>query len=223
MLVDSARSSGRHHASDWWGTYASTAPRCQNHDRLGPPCSDRKQRLPANWTTVFCANRRILGCPRHRSLGVPLQRFRRSYLYGTHLRLAPAGLDALPKGQVMRWQASKKACKPCCILSTKLAWPCGAQAFSGWGATPAHFSEHNVTNLAFGGARSWEALLRQRNSFSPAATILYYCGSNDVNAGKTRPCRAFASSLNTRDRLPDTDIFFARSIGHRRRNASRRG
>ena len=89
----------------------------------------------------------------------------------------------------------------------------GSSIFRLWEQAPAHFSEHNVTNLAFGGARTWEALHYANETLFPMQprNILYYCGSNDVNAGENaigiaERFRLFSEL--TRDRLPDTKIFF---------------
>ena len=140
-----------------------------------------------------------------------------SYLrMGRTFALHLLALDALPKGQVMRWQASQEGMQTMLHHYPPEAgglalW--GSSIFRLWERAPAHFSEHNVTNLAFGGARSWEALHYANETLFPMqpSTILYYCGSNDVNAGEdaagiAERFRLFSEL--TRDRLPDTDIFF---------------
>ena len=67
--------------------------------------------------------------------------------------------------------------------------------------------------MAFGGARSWETLhYADETLFSiQPKSILYYCGSNDINVGEgaadiAERFRLFSEL--TRDRLPDTRILF---------------
>ena len=140
-----------------------------------------------------------------------------SYLrMGRSFALHLLALDALPKGQVMKWQASQRGLQTMLRQyppeSDGLAlW--GSSIFRLWERAPAHFSDHNVTNLAFGGARTWEALHYANDTLFPMqpSNILYYCGSNDVNAGEdaadiAERFRLFSEL--TRDRLPDTKIFF---------------
>ena len=176
----------------------------ENRDPAGPsvPFGPRRGRaLPVNWTTAACADRSILGCPRHRSLKCHYNGSAESYLrMGRTFALHLLALDALPKGQVMMWQASQERvhANHVASLSTR-CWRLGLLGkLKHFPAVGRLFSEYNVTNLAFGGARR-EALHSPTKRFFPCqpSTILYYCGSNDVNAGED-DCRAFsASSLNS--------------------------
>lgn len=125
-------------------------------------------------------------------------------------------LDPLPYGQDMKWQSNQKG------LQTMLRqyppdngglvlW--GSSIYRLWERAAAHFPNFEVTNLAFGGARSWEALhfAEETLFITRPSTILYYCGSNDVNAGEDAASiaerfRLFSELLH--DRLPETNILF---------------
>ena len=89
----------------------------------------------------------------------------------------------------------------------------GSSIYRLWERAAAHFPNFEVTNLAFGGARSWEALhfAEETLFITRPSTILYYCGSNDVNAGEDAASiaerfRLFSELLH--DRLPETNILF---------------
>ena len=141
----------------------------------------------------------------------------KSYLrMGRTFALHLLALDALPDGQTLKWQASQKG-----LQSMLRRYPpksgglalWGSSIFRLWERAPAHFSEYEVTNVSFGGARSWETLHYADDTLFPIrpSTIFYYCGSNDVNAGAdaagiAERFRLFSEL--TRDRLPHTKIFF---------------
>ena len=206
MLVDLHRSIGRHHASDCdWGTWRPRHRGAKITIRLGPPClSDRASRdCQPIGPLLLCANRRILGCPRHRSLGVPLQRFRRKLsAYGTHLCLAPAGPRCFAQGTSDEGGKQRRHANHVASLSTR-SWRLGLVGLKHFPAVGASARPLLRTQRHQPGVRRRSKLgsiaLRQRNSFPlQPSTILYYCGSNDVNAGKTRPVlpSVSASSLN---------------------------
>jgi|GEM_PF-709416 len=140
-----------------------------------------------------------------------------SYLrMGRTFALHLLALDALPDGQALKWQASQQGLQA--MLRQYPPEPgglalWGSSIFRLWERAPAHFSEYKVTNLSFGGARSWETLHYAKETLFPIQpnTIFYYCGSNDINAGEdaagiAERFRLFSEL--TRDRLPHTKIFF---------------
>ena len=97
----------------------------------------------------------------------------KSYLrMGRTFALHLLALDALPDGQTLKWQASQKG-----LQSMLRRYPPKSGGLALWGSSifrlwesPAHFSEHNVTNLAFGGAPVGKHCTTPTNSFpcSPA-------------------------------------------------------
>ena len=73
----------------------------------------------------------------------------------------------------------------------------GSSIFNQWTEVPAHMAPLPAINRAFGGSRTWEvlhyiedAVLRYRPRL-----VVYYCGSNDVNAGAPGTHRHTSSLL----------------------------
>ena len=213
MLVDLARSIGRPTLPiviGELGVHGTEVPKSRSGWAL------RAFRPPAETGQLdHCclANRSILGCPRHRSLGVPLQRFRRKLsAYGTHLSLHLLALDALLKGQVMIGGPRRHA-NHVASLSTR-CWRLGLESiFRLWRASIPTSPNTTSPTWRSAAAEVVAALHYANETLFPLqpSTILYYCGSNDVNAGEdaagiAERFRLFSEL--TRDRLPDTDIFF---------------
>ena len=62
----------------------------------------------------------------------------------------------------------------------------GSSIFRLWRTLKSDFSPLPVYNQAFGGSRTWEVLHYARELILPhqPKIIVYYCGSNDINAGE---------------------------------------
>ena len=206
MLVDLRGSIGRHHASDCdWGTWRPRHRGAKIAIRLGPPClSDRASRdCQPIGPLLLCANRSIWDAHATDHWECHYNGSAESYLrMGRTFALHLLALDALPKGQVMRWQASQEGMQTMLHHYPPEAgglalW--GSSIFRLWERAPAHFSEHNVTNLAFGGGSKLGSIaLRQRNSFSPAAQhhlVLLRQQRRECRGRRGRYCRAFSPLL----------------------------
>lgn len=89
----------------------------------------------------------------------------------------------------------------------------GSSIFRQWSTLREQMAPLPVFNRAFGGSRTWEQLHfvdRTVIAYAPAF-VVYYCGSNDVNAkqGAEGIVRRFAQfSDKVHAALPDTRIFF---------------
>ena len=177
------------HASDCDRELAFTAPRCQITIRLGPSCLRTLAALPANWTTAALRRPQHFGMPTPPIIGVPLQRFRRKLsAYGTHLCRCICWPSMLcPKGQVMRWQASQRHANHVHHYPPDAGGlACGLKHFPAVRRAPP--TSPNTTSPTWRSA-SLGRLHYAMKLFSHAAQhhLSYYCGSNDVNAGKTQP------------------------------------
>lgn len=90
----------------------------------------------------------------------------------------------------------------------------GSSIFRQWANLEAHMRPLPAFNRAFGGARTWEVLHYMDRLVLPHRPkfIVYYCGSNDVNAGQEAAAIAgrietFVSRVHAA--LPQTHVFFA--------------
>lgn len=90
----------------------------------------------------------------------------------------------------------------------------GSSIFYRWEWVGAQMAPLPVLNRAFGGSRTSDQLARFEQVVPPYApkVIVYYCGSNDINAGRPAPeiaadFRAFAERV--RAGLPRTRILYA--------------
>jgi lysophospholipase L1-like esterase len=89
----------------------------------------------------------------------------------------------------------------------------GSSIFRQWENLKEQMTPLPVFNRAFGGSRTGDILYYMDKvvlSYEPRI-IVYYCGSNDVNAGETvdaisRRFREFVSRIH--EKLPDTRVFF---------------
>ena len=93
----------------------------------------------------------------------------------------------------------------------------GSSIFRQWTNLPAQMSPLPVFNRAFGGSRTAEQLHYMDRIVLPykPRVIVYYCGSNDVNANESAAAiasRYEAFSERVRQALPDTRIYFASII-----------
>jgi hypothetical protein len=89
----------------------------------------------------------------------------------------------------------------------------GSSIFRLWADLEKHMAPLPVFNRAFGGSRTWEVLYYMDKIVLPykPKIIVYYCGSNDVNAGAgaaeiAANFKAFVDKVVAR--LPETRIFF---------------
>jgi lysophospholipase L1-like esterase len=89
----------------------------------------------------------------------------------------------------------------------------GSSIFRNWKNLKRQMAPLPVFNRAFGGSRTWEVLDRMDQVVLPyePRIIVYYCGSNDVNAGeKAEPIfsrfREFVERVH--DHLPATRVFY---------------
>ncbi|HZF30045.1 MAG TPA: GDSL-type esterase/lipase family protein [Gammaproteobacteria bacterium] len=89
----------------------------------------------------------------------------------------------------------------------------GSSIFRRWTTLTEQMAPLPVFNRAFGGSRTWEVLAYMDKIVLPYEPdiIVYYCGSNDVNAAE--PADAIVTRFEqfvTRvaERLPDTRVFF---------------
>ncbi|MBC8136116.1 MAG: hypothetical protein H8F28_09545 [Fibrella sp.] len=93
----------------------------------------------------------------------------------------------------------------------------GSSIFREWTRLGEQMAPLPVTNRAFGGARTWEVLHYADEIVFPYAPriIVYYCGSNDINAGETAEAiaeRIRQFSTRVAERLPDTKVYFVSSF-----------
>jgi lysophospholipase L1-like esterase len=121
-----------------------------------------------------------------------------------------------PRGQEMRFADQIKAF----LDQDRTAPPpkdailfIGSSIFRQWTNVKEHMAPLPVFNRAFGGARTWEALHYMDQVVLPyrPRIIVYYTGSNDVNAGEAAPAiveriKAFVSKAHAA--LPETLIYF---------------
>ena len=89
----------------------------------------------------------------------------------------------------------------------------GSSIFRNWKNLKPQMDPLPVFNRAFGGSRTWEVLHHMNNVVLPyePRLIVYYCGSNDVNAGeKAEPIfgrfREFVERVH--EALPKTRVFY---------------
>ncbi len=89
----------------------------------------------------------------------------------------------------------------------------GSSIFRRWTTLTEQMAPLPVFNRAFGGSRTWEVLAYMDKIVLPyePKIIVYYCGSNDVNAGE--PAAAIVGRFKefvarVAGRLPDTRVFF---------------
>lgn len=93
----------------------------------------------------------------------------------------------------------------------------GSSIFRQWANLQSHMAPLPVFNRAFGGSRTPEVLHYMDRIVLPyrPRIIVYYCGSNDVNAGTSAEtiARNFETfSERVRVALPDTRVYFASII-----------
>jgi hypothetical protein len=125
----------------------------------------------------------------------------------------PAGA---PAGQEMRFADQIKAF----LDQDRIAPPpkdailfIGSSIFRQWTNVREHMAPLPVFNRAFGGSRTWEVLNYMDQVVLPyrPRIIVYYTGSNDVNAGEPAPAiagRIKAFVARAHGALPDTLIYF---------------
>jgi lysophospholipase L1-like esterase len=89
----------------------------------------------------------------------------------------------------------------------------GSSIFRRWTTLTEQMAPLPVFNRAFGGSRTWEVLAYMDKIVLPYEPdiIVYYCGSNDVNAGE--PADAIVARFGqfmsrVTERLPTTRVFF---------------
>lgn len=95
----------------------------------------------------------------------------------------------------------------------------GSSIFRKWTTVTEQMAPLPVLNRAFGGSRTPEQLVRFEQVVTPYApkVVVYYCGSNDIKAGKEAedPAAIFARfrefSERVRARFPATRIIFVSS------------
>ena len=95
----------------------------------------------------------------------------------------------------------------------------GSSIFRHWTTVPEQMAPLPVLNRAFGGSRTGDQLARLDQVITPYApkVIVYYCGSNDLNAGAVAedPAAIFARFRAFSERvqmaLPQTKIIFVSS------------
>lgn len=93
----------------------------------------------------------------------------------------------------------------------------GSSIFRQWTGLATHMAPLPVVNRAFGGSRTAEQLHYMDRIVLPyrPRLIVYYCGSNDVNANETAEAiagRYEAFSERVRAALPDTHVYFTSII-----------
>ena len=124
--------------------------------------------------------------------------------------------QAAPAGQEMRFADQIKA-----FLDQDAVTPppkeailfIGSSIFRQWTNVKEHMAPLPVFNRAFGGSRTWEVLHYMDQIVLPyrPRIIVYYTGSNDVNAGEPAPAiagRIKAFVAKTHSALPDTRTYF---------------
>ncbi len=129
----------------------------------------------------------------------------------------PASQGGAPPGQQVRFQDAIQA-----FLDQDRTSPppqegilfIGSSIWRQWTNVTEHMAPLPVFNRAFGGSRTWEILHYMDHIVLPyrPKMIVYYCGSNDINAGEKAPAivarfQEFVSRVHAK--LPETRIFFA--------------
>lgn len=89
----------------------------------------------------------------------------------------------------------------------------GSSIFRQWTNVREHMAPLPVFNRAFGGSRTWEVLHYMDQIVLPyrPRIVVYYTGSNDVNAGESAPdivSRITAFVERTHTALPETRVYF---------------
>ena len=89
----------------------------------------------------------------------------------------------------------------------------GSSIFRQWADLSEQLAPLPVLNRAFGGSRTADQLARFEQTIPPYAPrlIVYYCGSNDLNAEHSPAeiaANVHAFATRVRDRLPGTQIYF---------------
>jgi hypothetical protein len=89
----------------------------------------------------------------------------------------------------------------------------GSSIFRQWTNVAEHMAPLPAFNRGFGGSRTWEILHYMDRIVLPyePKIIVYYCGSNDINANQTAPqivgrVEEFVARVHTA--LPQTKVFF---------------
>jgi hypothetical protein len=136
-----------------------------------------------------------------------------------HLNAAPATSDAavakpaLPFEQDFHGFAEADRAKPTAPGGILFV---GSSIFRQWTNVAEMMSPMPVLNRAFGGSKTGDQLVRFEQVIPPYApkVIVYYCGSNDINAGE-KPEAIFerfkAFSQRVQKEMPGTRIIFVSS------------
>jgi len=140
-------------------------------------------------------------------------------LTGTPFAQTTAALPAVagaPAGQEMRFADQIQA-----MLDGDRAAPppqngilfIGSSIFRQWANVKDHMAPLPAFNRAFGGSRTWEVLHYMDRIVLPyrPRIIVYYTGSNDVNAGQTAPdivARTMEFMTRAHAALPATRIYY---------------
>jgi len=123
--------------------------------------------------------------------------------------LIPQNQSVGHKQQV--WQLiARRNLKP---ISSQQIMFVGSSIFRLWKTLESDMYPLPVVNQAFGGSKTWEVLYYADKLIIPykPKIIVYYCGSNDINAGSDaagiqQRFQMFAEYIKTH--LPQTQIFF---------------
>jgi hypothetical protein len=130
--------------------------------------------------------------------------------------LSSAPAAQAPAGQAIRHQAAIAAY----VEQDRTAPPpqegilfIGSSIFRQWTNVTEHMAPLPAFNRAFGGSRTWEVLHYMDQVVLPyrPKLIVYYCGSNDINAGEKAPAivaRFTQFVSNVHAKLPDTRVLF---------------
>ena len=89
----------------------------------------------------------------------------------------------------------------------------GSSIFRQWADLREQMAPLPVLNRAFGGSRTADQLARFEQTIPPYAPriVVYYCGSNDLNADLSPAeiaANVHAFATRVRDRLPGTQVYF---------------
>jgi hypothetical protein len=122
---------------------------------------------------------------------------------------APAGQEMRFADQIKAFQDQDKSAPP----PQQAILFIGSSMFRQWTNVKEHMAPLPVFNRAFGGSRTWEVLHYMDQVVLPhrPRIIVYYTGSNDVNAGEPSTAivsrtKAFISKVHSA--LPDTRIYY---------------
>jgi hypothetical protein len=122
---------------------------------------------------------------------------------------APAGQEMRFAEQIKAFQDQDQTAPP----PKEAILFIGSSIFRQWTNVKEHMAPLPVFNRAFGGSRTWEVLHYMDQVVLPhrPRIIVYYTGSNDVNAGEPASAivsrtKAFVSRAH--DALPDTRIYY---------------